>query len=58
MKKVIKRTLIFIIGFWVLLSFVDYNYARTMYGGMYLSQHNILVIGYQTLDYILQGFMF
>ena len=58
MKKVIKRTLIFMIGCWALWSFVDYNFARTMYGGMCLSQHNILVIGYQTLDYILQGFMF
>lgn len=58
MKKAIKRTLIFMIGFWAIFSFVDYNFARTMYGGMYLTDCNMAVVLYRTLDNLLQGFMF
>ena len=58
MKKAIKRTSVLILGVWVLVSFIDFNLARTSFGGMRLSEQNILVVGYQTLDYILKGFMF
>ena len=56
--KAIKRTLIFTIGFWAIFSFVDYSFARTMYGGMYLTDGNMAVVLYRTLDNLLQGFIF
>ena len=57
MKKLIKLSNI-LVGIWSLWSFVDFAFARTMYGGMYLTDCNMAVVLYKTLDSLLQGFMF
>jgi hypothetical protein len=58
MLKFIKRAVKLFLGAWIVISFIDYNFARTMYGGMVLSDYNILVVAYKLLDRILQGFIF
>lgn len=58
MKRYIKIGTIGFLILWAIFSFIDYNFARTTYGGMYLTKYNFLVVAYNTLDNLLKGFMF
>lgn len=57
MKKLIKLLNI-VCCYWAVFSFMDFALARTMYGGMYLTDYNMVVVLYRTLDNLLQGFIF
>ena len=57
MKKLI-RLMYILVGVWAIVSFVDFAFARTMYGGMWLSKYNIVVVLYRALESPLQGFTF
>ena len=57
MNKLIKLSRIFA-GSYAVWSFIDFAFARTMYGGMCLSNYNVAVVLYRTLDNLLQGFIF
>ena len=58
MKKYIVKGTVWFVALWVIFSFTDYHFARTMYGGMELSPLNLLVVLFNLFDNLLQGFMF
>lgn len=59
-EKLLKRVcqlILILLTTWIAISFIDYNFARTMYGGMILSKYNILVVLHNITDNLLKGFI-
>ena len=43
---------------WIYLSIIDFGIAKSMCGGMHISDFNIVVVLYNKMDSLLQGFIF
>lgn len=56
--KTFKKILFAILIFWSVYTFIDFNFAKTMYSGMELSEYNLIVIIFNICDKLLSGFIF
>lgn len=56
--KNMVRLFVGLIGVWLFYSVIDFAFARSMYGGMWLSKYNIVVVLYKAFNNMLIGFKF